>query len=221
MSKPLPFDEHRGSILANEDLAAVAAYLDGTADTSSPWYHFAKTQHLVSTDVAAAEIHLRTITRLPGVESRTYLQAWHCLRSMGIEPEDSVRNEVHGIVVEVGLDQGADVVAAYKDRSARYFNHSGAAVIWDGHSTEMNAHIEPFLEVAAAIGTNTSPLLADHPPPPDRGIMLINVLTPGGIHIGMGPLTAMQNDATGSTVIHTAMSLMQALIHYAERDSDT
>ena len=219
MNKPLPCNEHRGSILANEDLATVAAYFDGTDDTSSPWYHFATAHRLAATDAATAETHLRTITGLPGVESRTYLQAWHCLRSIGIEPTDGVRSEVNGIVVEVGLDQGVDVVAAYQDHSARYINHSGAAVIWDEDSAEMNAHIEPFLEVAAAIGANTSPLDGDHPPPPQRGFMLINVLTPGGIHIGMGPLTDLQGDPMGSAVIKTAMSLMNALVQHAQSDT--
>lgn len=212
---PSPYEQLRGSILANQDLAHVATYSDGTDDASSPWYHFAAAHRLASADAAAAQQHLRTILELP-VESRTYLQTWHCLRALGVEPDDDARSEVNGIVVEVGLDAGLDAVAAYKDHSARYFNQSGAAVIWDTESAEMNARIDPFLEVAAAIGENTTPLEGDHPPPPDRGIMLINVLTPGGIHIGMGPMDALQRDPMGAAVTQAALALMQALMDAAE-----
>lgn len=222
------YEQLRGSILANEDLAKVATYSDGTYsdatgsdgtdDESSPWYHFAAAHRLVATDVAAAQQHLRTILELPEIESRTYLQAWHCLRTLGVVPDADTRSEVNGIVVEVGLDAGLDSVSAYKDHSARYFNHSGGSVIWDTESAEMNACIDPFLEVAAAIGKNTTPLEVDHPPPPGRGMMLINILTPGGIHIGAGPMDALQGDPMGAAVTQAALTLVQALMSAAETD---
>ena len=218
--EPSPYEQLRGSILANEDLAKVASYSDGTDDESSPWYHFAAAHRVASTDTAAAQKYLRHILELSNIESRTYLQAWHCLRTLGVEPDDETRRDVKGIVVEVGLKGGLDSVAAYSDHSARYFNHSGAAVIWDTETPEMNARIDPFLEVAAAVGENTEPLEGAHPPLPDRGMMLINVLTPGGIHIGLGPMEAMQGDPMGAAVTQTALALMQALMNAGETGGD-
>jgi len=201
---PSPYEQLRGSILANETLDKLAVSADGTDDASSPWYNFAAAQRAASTGITAAQQHLRDILELSDIESRPYLQTWHCLRTLGVEPDEQARHQVHGIVVEVGLDGGLDSVAAYKDHSARYFNHSGAAVIWDTATPEMNAHIDPFLEVAEAVGANTEPWKEHHPPPPRRGMMLINILTPGGIHIGTGRMDAMQSDPMGATVTHAA-----------------
>jgi hypothetical protein len=218
--EPSPYEQLRGSILANERLDKMATYSESTDGASSPWYHFAAAHRLVSTDTAAAQKHLRNILELSDIESRTYLQAWHCLRMLGVEPDDPTRREVIGMAVEVGLGPGLDSVAAYKDRSARYFNHSGAAVIWDTETSEMNAQIESFLGVAQTVGENTEPFDEDHPSPPDRGMMLINILTPGGIHIGMGPMNAMQGDPLGAAVTETAIALMQALMNAAETDGE-
>ena len=125
-----------------------------------------------------------------------------------------------GMVVEVGLDAGLEAVAAYRDHSARYFNHTGAAVIWDTDTPKINAQIEPFLAVAQTVGENTEPFYEDHPSPPDRGMMLINVLTPGGIHIGMGRMGAMQGDPMGAAVTQTAIGLMQTLMNAAETSGE-
>ena len=150
------------------------------------------------------------------VETRTCLQAWHCLRALGVEPEEAVGKEVHGIVVEVGPEAGVDSVAAYRDRTARYFYHSGAVVIWDTDTAEMNASIDPLLEIAASICGSTAPYDEPHPPAPDRDVLLINILTPAGIHIGTGPMDIMQNDPMGAAVTQAAMGLMQKLIKVDE-----
>lgn len=209
---PSPYEQLRGSILANEELAKVATYAKETDDEMSPWHHFAAANRVATTDTAAAVARLRQILALPNLESRTILQTWHCLRTLGVAPDASLSRKVCGIVVEVGLDAGLDALAAYEDHSARYFNHSGATVIWDITTEEMNGYIDPFLEVAKAVCENTAPFDQPHPAVPDNGNMLINILTPNGIHIGMGPMDALQRDPMGSAVIQTALALMKALM---------
>jgi len=209
---PSPYEQLRGSILANEELAKVATYAKQTDDETSPWHHFAAAYQVATTDTAAAESRLRQILALPNLESRTFLQTWHCLRTLGVSPDALLGRKVCGIVVEVGLDVGLDALAAYEDHSARYFNHSGATVIWDVNTEEMNACIDPYLEVAKAVGENTAPFDQQHPAVPGNGNMLINILTPNGIHIGMGSMNALQRDPMGSAVIQTALTLMQALM---------
>ena len=171
---------------------------------------------MIATDVGAATSHLRDVLALPGIDSRTFLQAWHCLRALGVHPDDRVGGEVHGMVVEVGLDAGLDAVAAYKDRSARYFNHSGAQVVWDTETAAMNAQIDPFLEIARVIADNTKPFEEAHPSPPARGVVLINILTPKGIHIGIGETSALQNEPLGAAALQTAFTLMQELMGTAK-----
>ena len=214
--KPTAYEQLRGSILANEPLEDVALDPAESDNEQSPWFHFAAANRLAAAGANAAIEHLRYVVEMTEIETRTQLQAWHCLRALGVEPEESIGKEVHGIVVEVGLEAGVDSVAAYRDRTARYFNHSSAAVIWDTETAEMNASIDPLLEIAAAIGDSTAPFDEPHPPPPDGGVLLINILTPAGIHIGTGPMDIMQNDPMGAAVTQAAMGLMQKLMKVEE-----
>ncbi|MCC9608828.1 hypothetical protein LOC68_08310 [Blastopirellula sp. JC732] len=216
---PSPYEQLRGSILASETLEKAASYDKGEDDPASPWFHFAAAQRVASTDKAEAEQHLRHILTMPQVESRTYLQAWHYLRALGVTPDEETRRRAIGMVVEVGLEMGVDSVAAYQDHSARYFNQAGSVIIWDTETPEMNELIDIFLDVAQQVGDNTQPWDEAHPDPPSQGMMLINILTPAGIHIGMGPMNAMQNDPMGKAVTQTALALMQSLIQATEKSA--
>ena len=210
--EPTAYEQLRGSILANEDLSIVGTGVAASDYESPPWSHFAEANRLASRGAAPAIVQLRKILALPRLESRIYLQTWHCLRALGVVPPEAVRTEVVGVVVEMGLKTGLDAVVAYADCTARYFNHSGAAVIWDTQTTEMNASIDPLLHAAETIGESTAPVEEPHPPPPRRGSLLINILTPGGIHIGMGKTKAMQSDPMGAAVTQAALALMQKLM---------
>jgi hypothetical protein len=41
---------------------------------------------------------------------------------------------VLGVAAEMPVRKGHDLLAAYRDGTARYLNYSGKAVIWDDHS---------------------------------------------------------------------------------------
>lgn len=212
------YESLRTSVLCNQDLSVLPGEGADGGEVDSPWACFAAANELAATDPRGAEQKLQQILAMSDVETRVWLQAWHCLRSLGAVPTDDVARQVHGIVVEVGMDEGVDALAAYNDRSARYFNYSGAAVIWDATTDEMTAFIDPLLEVARVVGAATEPWSGPHPPRPSAGQMLINILTPGGIHIGMGPMNAMQRDPMGAAVIQSALGLMEALIRISRGD---
>jgi hypothetical protein len=57
--------------------------------------------------------------------SHYYLQAWHFLREVGVMPDPVVVKQILGVVVEVALAEWLNIVAAYTDNTARYFNFSG------------------------------------------------------------------------------------------------
>ncbi len=88
---------------------------------------------------------LRGVLAIDGLESRHYLQAWHFLRQLGVMPDGSTAHHLFGVVVEVALAEGLDVLAAYEDHTARYFNYSAAAVVWDHADRSLDA----FLAVVA------------------------------------------------------------------------
>jgi hypothetical protein len=95
----------------------------GTSTSDDVWSHFAAAQQaLREGDKIGAIQAIRRVEEMEGQEARLHLQAWHCLRMLGELPPESIAREVKGVVVEVGLRGGVDLVAAYADRTARYWN---------------------------------------------------------------------------------------------------
>ena len=209
-----PYESLRGSILANWPLERIAACAKPNEPADSPWAMFASAQVEMKTNPSGAKAHLHRILATPNLESRVHLMAWACLRELGESPSPDISREVQGIVIEVGLEKGVDAVAAYVDRSARYFNQGGSVIIWDAPNTDgaMDGHIDTMLKVARVIAANTGTLKGPHPPLPKNGMVLLNISTFGGIHIGMGPMQAMMDDQLGKHAISSGLALMLALM---------
>ena len=193
---------------------------NGGNSTNEPWMRFQKVEKNleVGEDQAAIE-ELERITVTPGLESRHYVQAWHFLKQLGVKPPDTRAKEVYGVVVEVSTNQGLDIVAAYADHSARYFNYSGAAVIWenpDGSLTKETAHL---LDAGRAIVHLIGPWEEERPGAPPQGHARVSMLTPSGLHFGQAPFEALANDKMGGPIIQAAIDLMEALIGKSEEAS--
>jgi hypothetical protein len=181
--------------------------------SDEPWAKFAAAARcLDERDQSGATTILLEVARTSGLEARHHLQAWHFLRQLGTKPAAEVAKRVYGVVVEVHLDAGVDVVAAYSDHSARYLNHSGAAIVWDIDDPSMNQHIDNLLAVGSMIVAVIGPWEGDRPPAPARGNVRINMLTPSGLHFGEGPFEVMQQEPMAAPAIAAALSLMQALL---------
>jgi hypothetical protein len=185
----------------------------GGRASGEPWTRFARARDLLTrkdTDRAAAE--LERIVATAGLESRHYLQAWQVLREIGRSPAEGEADRVLGVVVEVSLDAGLDLLAAYADRHARYYNFSGAGVVWDRPDGSLDAPIARLLEAGQAVADNTGTWDEPRPGVPPKGQARFSMLTPGGIHFGQGPLDAFAGDPLASRVLGAATALMQQLI---------
>ncbi|MBA3768464.1 MAG: hypothetical protein H0W99_16085 [Acidobacteria bacterium] len=94
-----------------------------TPAQDEPWLSFVKARQLIEMgDNSKGEEILRRILSMHGLESRHYLQAWHFLRELGAQPVAGEAKRLYGVVVEAALESGLDIVAAYADGTARYFN---------------------------------------------------------------------------------------------------
>jgi hypothetical protein len=127
--------------------------------------------------------------------------------------------DVYGVVVEVSMKQGLDIVAAYADHSARYFNYSGAAVIWENPDDSLGEEIENLLNAGKNIIHNIGPWEGERPGVPPKGQARVSMLTPSGLHFGQAPIDALANDEMGGPIIMAATNLMQALIQKSEKAS--
>jgi len=190
---------------------------DGDMNTE-PWGLFVQArQYLDKRDKNSAIKIWKTITDTPGLESRHYLQAWHFLRQNDFNPPPEKAKTVYGVVVEVALKGGADILAAYTDHTARYLNYSGAGVIWEHPDTSLDSEIEALLKAGQAVANVIGPWEQARPPAPQGDNVRLNMLTPSGLHFGYGSFQSLYGEPMGRSIIDPATRLMQNLIAKDQR----
>src|SRR5215469_11734824 len=95
-------------------------------DRTEPWTSVARAKHSLDRgDKQSAVLTLQSIVAMPDLESRHYLEGWNFLCDLGTFPPKDKAKDVLGVVVEVGMDRGLDLVAACPDHHAQCYNFSG------------------------------------------------------------------------------------------------
>jgi hypothetical protein len=185
----------------------------GTPETTEPWLSFVRARDAFARGQSdeAARLWL-AIARTPGLESRQTLQAWAMLRGVGVSPEDSEASVVHGVVCEIPVATGHDVLAVYRDGSARYVNYSGkVAVLEPPSSPALHAAAVAVIVAAGPLGAVVGLWDGDELPAIPSGHARLVLLTPGGFRFGQGSPAALWNDPSGGTVLTRATQLVMLL----------
>jgi len=178
-----------------------------------PWSAFvAARSALEKGDTADALAEWKAIAADASLEPRHTLQAWHFLRQHGEQPSEDEAKFVLGVVIEVALAEGLDLLAAYPDHSARYYNYSGAGVVWEHPDDSLNDTVDDLLLASNEIVYRIGPHDGGRPGIPPEGHVRLNFLTPSGLHFGQGPMEVLGADEMGGPVIQRGVALMQALI---------
>ena len=184
----------------------------GDEAAAEPWSSFVRARNLLDGgDKPSAIKAYQAITETAGLESRQYLQAWHFLRQLGVNPPAEKAKIVYGVVVEVGLEKGVDILAAYTDYTARYLNFSGAGEIWERPNSSLDGQIQALLEAGQKVANVIGPWEQERPEAPTNGNVRLNMLTPGGLHFGYGGFKTLSNDPMGKSLIDPATQLMLKL----------
>ena len=174
-----------------------------------PWNKFARVQTLLGKgDRVAAIAVLQEIVDTTDVESRHTLQAWHFLRELEVRPPPAIAKQVLGVVVEVALPEGLDVLAAYRDHQARYWNWSGAGVVWEHPDIRLDGLIDAVLDAGQSVVARIGPWERERPAPVTGDSARLNFLTPSGLHFGEGPMSDLMRDSLAAPFIQTATQLM-------------
>lgn len=183
-----------------------------------PWITFAAARQMLASGQKDEAIGLwRGIAAMPGLESRHYAQAWHFLRSRGVPPPAEIAKTLLGVIVEVGMNDGQDLLAAYPDHTARYFNFRGRGVVWEHPDGSLDALIDDVLSAAKPILQAIAPWPDSRPAPPAAGLVRINLLSPAGLHFGQGPMNALASDPFARPAFDAATALMLRLIRCAKQ----
>jgi hypothetical protein len=103
-NNPFPKPNICDVLFGDEPLEKAATYAEKSS-SASPWSYFASAQQTLKQGEKSRAIdELRKILEIKGLESRVYLQAWHCLRMLGEFPPAEVATKIQGVVVEVAPD---------------------------------------------------------------------------------------------------------------------
>lgn len=185
-----------------------------------PWGPLAAAREAVmGGHFAAAQQTYRQVLAHPQ-ESRVVAQVWQALRSIGIAPQgDEV--QVVGAVAEAGVNGGLDIVAAYRDGTARYYNYSGAAVIWEspGADAAIADSIARLMTTAEKIASFAGVHDAERPGPPPQGHVRLTAIVTDGLHFGQAPMEFFQRDAVAGPFLAEAIQLMHLLMDHGRKSS--
>ena len=173
-----------------------------------PWATFVRAREAFAAGRPDAAVRdWLAIARDPAGESRNALQAWTFLRAAGVAPARGEAEVVLGVVCEVGSGGGHDVLAVYRDGSARYLDSAGGAAILEEPWPEALDVIRAADPLGGAIGLWDRPAL---PPLPAAHSRLL-LLTPAGFRFGQGPTEALFADAVAGRVLRAAVTLLRRL----------
>ena len=185
-----------------------------------PWATFVTARRYVAAgDIGSAVFGWQRVVGMPGLEARHYVQAWTFLRQYGgVRPATAEAKRLLGVVVEVDRGPaGLDLLAAYPERTARFYAGTGGGIAWERPDTTLDAHIGALLDAAKAvldrIGPWTQPRLP--PPPPDH--IRLNFLAPSGLHFGQAPFAVFEQDALAGPVVPAATGLLQVMMAVNQR----
>ncbi len=213
--KPLPNDRLRDMLFGDMSLDRWPAAGEGTS--AFPWSAFvAARSNLRAGRPDEAIASWRKVLERPDVETRHHLQAWHFLRQAGEKPPGTTAKLVLGVVVELTLPAGLDVLATYIDHTARYYNYSGSGVIWEHADDSLDQRIDSLLAASADVVRQIGPWDGERPSSPQRGQTRLSFLTPSGLHFGQGPTEALPADPKAGVVLPLAALLMTDLLQRAK-----
>jgi hypothetical protein len=92
----------------------------GAGQPGQPWDSFEQAREMAQVGYRDEAVRIwRQIASADGLESRHTLQAWHFLRQAGQPPPPDQARLVLGVAAEMPVRKGHDLLAAYRDGTAR------------------------------------------------------------------------------------------------------
>lgn len=141
----------------------------------------------------------------PKSDSRLKVLAYNRQLSKGHKPE---KKELLGVIIEVGLDDGLDVLASFNDGTARYINQTEKMIIWETTDETSNKLTQDLFiksqKIVKQIGVWDKP----RRPHPTIGTTRITFLVSDGLYFGEGPMDILFNDPLASPALTSATELM-------------
>jgi hypothetical protein len=125
------------------------------------------------------------------------------------------KKELLGVIVEVPLEAGLDVLAAYADGSIRYINQTGKLAIFESAPANVAAQAAKLIAASRIVAAQIGPWEKARLPPPAKGRIRMTFLVSDGLYFGEGPFPGMDRDPLAAPVIGEAGRLLQLVVDAA------
>ena len=152
---------------------------------------------------------LQKIIDDPSADPRAKVLAYNKQVSKGHIP---AVKELLAVIVEVGLEDGLDVLASFQNGTARYINHSEKILVWETADDATATNLTNVLfEKSQAIIKQIGPWNKSRRPNPTTGNLRMTFLVSDGLYFGEGPIDTLFNDPMAGPALAKATELMQYL----------
>jgi hypothetical protein len=140
-------------LYADQPLAELGRNVTGSAhsgDSGLTTLLQADALYAAGSDDKAADLLVRLID---GGTSPTRVKLWAAaaLRNRGMMPGGPGAVEVQGVVMDVPVAGGRDLLGVYRDASARFISHSGAVAAYDGDQPAISDICRKVIAAAGSI----------------------------------------------------------------------
>jgi hypothetical protein len=177
---------------------------DDTVEGDGPW----PTLLADNPDVTA----LRKIAGDEINEGRVRAIAFNRLRAAAEKVPSKI---LFGVIIEVPLEEGLDVLAAFAEGGVRYLNQSGKVAVFEGPGNPVESLAKELLAVSQPVVDQIGPWEKNRLAPPGSGNVRMTFLVSDGLYFGEGPFSVLQRDPLGGPVLAKATRLLQCAVETA------
>ncbi len=158
---------------------------------------------------------LRKIADEATNEGRVRALAYNRLRAAGANVPAKI---LLGVIVEVPLEQGLDVLAAFSDGGVRYLNQSGKPAVFEGKGHPAEVLAKELVSVSQSIVDSVGPRQEQRRPPPQAGNVRLTFLVSDGLYFGEGSFSDLQNNRISGPVLDKATQLLLRVVDLATNE---
>jgi hypothetical protein len=141
-------------------------------------------------------------------ESRMRALAYTRLRELG---EPVPKKKLLGVVVELGMEEGLDVLAAYPDDRVRYINHKNSISVYEPAPPAWQPKLRRLFAAAQTAVEQTGPWQQPRIAPPSTGMIRMSFLVSDGLYFGQGTMAIMERDAIAQPIIAASVDLLKSV----------
>lgn len=188
------------NLLFCDNLDLFRANYKGELD--GPW----KVLFVKEADIAA----LRALAEDQSQESRIRMLAYSRLRACN---ERVPEKKLLGVIIEMSLDDGLDVLAAFEDGGARYMNHSEKMTVFETAPADIEIKIRKLLAASQTAVNQIGPWDQARLAPPQKENVRMTFLVSDGLYFGQGPIDFMEKEPMAAPIIAAGTELLVAIVN--------